>query len=120
MTNLQNGTSYTVDAIKGVVEATNPKGIKVQGQWLNFSKYDQVPRPERGQVVEVQAKGGYIKTLTIVSGMGTGDQSHADRQAVITRLAVLKAAAEFLAPRADVKSADVLRVAQSWETWVTR
>ncbi len=44
----------------------------------------------------------------------------AGREAPITRLAVLKAAAEFLAPRTDAKSADVLKVAERWEAWVTR
>jgi len=44
----------------------------------------------------------------------------AGRKTTITRLAVLKAAAEFLAPRTDAKSADVLRVAERWEAWVRR
>jgi hypothetical protein len=38
----------------------------------------------------------------------------------ITRLAVLKAAAEFGASRPELKSGDVLRIAESWERWVNR
>ena len=38
----------------------------------------------------------------------------------ISRLAVLKAAASFAATRQDIKSADVLRIAQSWLTWVQK
>jgi hypothetical protein len=42
------------------------------------------------------------------------------RQAVITRLACLKAAAEFAAARPVLKSGDVLAIAASWERWVCR
>jgi hypothetical protein len=42
------------------------------------------------------------------------------RDRTITRLAVLKAAAEFGAARPQPKSGDVLAIASSWEWWVTR
>jgi len=42
------------------------------------------------------------------------------REATITRLAVLKAAAEFAAARPQLKSGEVLKIAQSWERWVNR
>ncbi len=38
----------------------------------------------------------------------------------ITRLACLKAAAEFGASRPDAKSTDVLKIAEKWEAWVNR
>jgi hypothetical protein len=38
----------------------------------------------------------------------------------ITRLAVLKAAAEFGAARPNLKSGDVLAIAASWERWILR
>jgi hypothetical protein len=44
----------------------------------------------------------------------------ATRAVTITRLAVLKAAAEFAAGRHNVKSGDVLRIAASWERWINR
>ena len=37
-----------------------------------------------------------------------------------TRLAVLTAAARFAADRADIKSADVLRIAESWLAWAVQ
>ena len=43
-----------------------------------------------------------------------------DRDQTITRLAVLKAAAEYAASRPESKSADVLKIAASWERWVNR
>src|SRR5438045_1059594 len=42
------------------------------------------------------------------------------RDATITRLAVLRAAAEFVASRPQLKSGEVLKIAGSWERWVTR
>jgi hypothetical protein len=48
-------------------------------------------------------------------------QTHNDnRETTITRLACLKAAAEFGASRPDAKSADVLKIAETWEAWVSR
>lgn len=38
----------------------------------------------------------------------------------ITRLAVLKASAEFAASRPQATSGDVLKVAEAWEHWVLR
>jgi hypothetical protein len=42
------------------------------------------------------------------------------RETAITRLAVLKAAAEFAAGRPEIKSGDVLAIAARWEAWVAR
>ena len=42
------------------------------------------------------------------------------RDRTISRLAVLKAAAEFGASRPDMKSAEVLAIADRWVAWVER
>jgi hypothetical protein len=42
------------------------------------------------------------------------------RERTISRLAVLKAAAEFAASRPDLKSADVLRIGDVWFAWVNK
>ena len=56
--------------------------------------------------------------------IGPAEDTHhnpvAGRETAITRLAVLKAAAGFAAGRADLKSGDVLAIAERWEAWVTR
>jgi hypothetical protein len=44
----------------------------------------------------------------------------AARDRTISRLAVLKAAAEFGASRPDLKSGDVLKIANSWLAWVEK
>jgi len=123
-----NGTR--TETLSGLVEATNDKGIKVGGRWFNYSQYATVPHPERGQRVVVRVTGNFIKALDVVEG-GEGSHSATERsggclstsevrQTVITRLAVLKAAAGFLAAREKAKSSDVLKVAELWEGWVTR
>jgi len=42
------------------------------------------------------------------------------RERTIAKLAVLKAAAQFGASRPELKSADVLRIADTWLAWVER
>jgi len=116
-TNRRNGT----ENLSGTVEATNDKGIKVAGQWWNWSQYGpELPRPLRGQAVQLQVKGNFIKSLAVLDSPNGSQRPAAGRETAITRLAVLKAAAEFLAPRSGARSTDVLKVAERWEAWVTR
>jgi hypothetical protein len=49
-----------------------------------------------------------------------GGNANPARERTITRLAVLKAAAEFAATRPGATSADVLKIAEAWERWVNR
>jgi hypothetical protein len=56
-----------------------------------------------------------------VSGQnGRSRPATGQRDAVITRLAVLKAASEFAAARPNLKSGEVLAIAATWERWVNR
>lgn len=41
-----------------------------------------------------------------------------EREHIIAKLAVLKAAANFAATRSDIKSGDVLKIAATWIAWV--
>ncbi len=119
-----NGTG-TADELVGVVEAVNERGVKIAGAWRNVSKWaESVILPERGATVTLSLdKSGFIRTIAPANGEA---QNFApplvgpSKDTTITRLAVLKAAAEFAAGRPDVKSGDVLRIAESWEAWVTR
>ena len=112
--------------LTGRVVSVNPKGLKLDGQdiWLNFSKFatDLVP-PARGQTVTLTLdRQGFVRAVEALAG--PKEPSHgrsattSQRDATITRLAVLKAAAAFGASRPDLKSGDVLRIADSWLTWV--
>jgi hypothetical protein len=115
--------------VAGTVEAVNPKGIKIAGAWHNFSRFaEDLVIPERGQDVTLTVdKAGFVRTVTVTDGADVGaairnasPPASADRDRTITRLAVLKAAAEFGAARPGLKSGEVLRIAESWERWVLR
>src|SRR5205085_9056410 len=116
------------ETITGRVTSVNPKGLKLDdgAEWLNFSKFatDLVP-PQLGQAVTLTLdQQGFVRGVAVTGasqGAPTGRQaSQAQREATITRLAALKAAAEFAASRPQLKSGDVLRIAGSWERWVLR
>jgi hypothetical protein len=115
----------------GRVASVNAAGLKLDGSmtWVNFSKYatDIVP-PERGQYVSLTLdRQGFIRAVTVRDGSepiqprgeGRGMRDEG-RDRTITRLAVLKAAAEFGAARGNLKSGDVLAIAATWERWVNR
>jgi len=123
-----NGTTTgtSTDQLVGIVASVNPKGLKLEGResWLNFSKFapDVVP-PSRGQAVSITLdRGGFVRAIESANGVSRILDTNAgpSKDTTITRLAVLKAAAEFAAGRPDVKSGDVLAIAERWEAWVTR
>jgi hypothetical protein len=89
--------------------------------WYNRSQYGpDGPLPGKGERVALQVSGGkWIKSWRPVDGPTV--QTHNDNhETTITRLACLKAAAEFAASRPDAKSTDVLKIAEAWEAWVNR
>jgi hypothetical protein len=121
--------------LTGRVVSVNEKGLKFEGAgaWLNTSKYAVgVTLPERGQEVTVTLDtAGFIRRVEPANGTGApaaapaqngapGATSGQQRDRTITRLAVLKAAAEYCASKEQSSSGDVLKIAASWEKWVTR
>lgn len=117
--------------ITGRVEAANERGLKIDGAWLNVSKYAVgVVLPERGADVALTLdKAGFIRSCELLNGLpsiaGASDcmaqaAAPSTKDRTITRLAILKAAAEFGAARPNLKSGDVLAIAASWERWVNR
>lgn len=128
---LSLSTTYT-----GRVASVNDKGLRLDGHdaWYNVSKFaPPFELPERGQTVTVCIDSkGFLRSCVVV---GTPNGAHAPqngapghsapippstRETTITRLAVLKAAAEFAASKQESKSADVLKIAACWERWVLR
>jgi hypothetical protein len=122
-----NGTTTT---LTGTVEAANERGVKVNGGWLNVSKYHPVALPMRGALITLDVQGGrWIQRCDVLDGQPESTQvdlapsgarsPHANtRERTITRLAVLKAAAAFAASRPEAKSCDVPTVAEAWLRWV--
>jgi len=116
----------------GIVRSVNDKGLKLEGfdSWFNVSKYAQdVTLPERGSCVTVTLdSSGFIRRVDAADGSLPSAAPHSapssaqssQRERTITRLAILKAAAEFGAARPSLKSGDVLKIAESFERWVLR
>jgi hypothetical protein len=112
----------------GRVVAVNDKGLKFEGAdvWANYSKFAVgIVAPAKGDVVRVTFdRGGFIRAVTPTDGSdasparSVAHNATSARETTITRLAVLKAAAEFGASRPELKSGDVLRIADAWVTWV--
>jgi hypothetical protein len=126
----------TLETVSGLVEHVNAKqtGIKVNGAWLNISAYHPLAElPQAGQRVDVLVEkvgsGAYIQSVGVLDDGaihplpvlprrgGGGGRSPAELRE-IRRLTCLKAAAAFGSSRPDMKSADVLKVADSWLSWV--
>lgn len=126
-----NGTGSD-QQISGVVRSVNDKGLKLEGfdSWFNVSRFAVgVVLPERGEQVTVTLdKAGFLRAVVPADGsvripapyVAPERAESQDRYRTITRLAVLKAAAEFGAARPNLKSGEVLAVAASWERWVNR
>ena len=124
----------TEQQIRGIVEAANPKGIRVEGQWWNFSRFAEVDRPDRGQQVEMLVdatdKGNFIRALRIMdepamhqNGSSTNSPPVTEpptKDRIISRLALIKAASEWLAPRPETQVEDILTAAEAFEEWVLR
>lgn len=118
----QNGT--VADIVEGVIETRNDHGIRIDGAWHNVSKFKPVDLPDRGARVRVDLDGkGFIRSLQVLDGAPTStSSSSSSRDRTITRLAVLKAASNFVglwgATREEVKSDHVLLLADKWLAWV--
>ena len=121
-----NGTAngHSAETIPGVVAAVNEKGLRLEGRdgWLNYSKWaeDLVPPARGARVVVTLDRAGFVRALAPAAATDAHHSPVAGRETAITRLAVLKAAAAFAASRLELKSGDVLAIAERWEHWVRR
>lgn len=114
--------AYTQRTISGTVESVNPKGVKVNGEWANFSKFAaDITPPERGQFVTLTLdKSGFVREVAAEGGnepQGRQPQPAGQKDRTITRLACLKAAAEFAASRPNATSkleAIVVALRRGW------
>jgi len=114
-----NGRVQTED-VEGIIESVNANGLKIGGAWVNVSRFHPVTLPDAGARVRLKIDTkGYIVDLENLSPVG---QTLSDKDERITRLAVLKAAAEFVGlwgqSREEVKSDHVLVLADRWLKWV--
>src|SRR6266849_4649608 len=114
-----NGT--VTDQVEGLVEGRNERGIRVGGEWRNMSKFHPLELPGQGAHVRLELDGkGFIKSMQVLDQAPSTNSPTRDR--TITRLAVLKTAAAFLAQMGQVhegvKSDHVIPLAEKWLAWV--
>ncbi|MBI4491919.1 MAG: hypothetical protein HY690_03900 [Chloroflexi bacterium] len=107
-------TNGKADSLSGTVEVVNRAGLRVAGHWLRFADPGNAPQVARGQQVRVEVDGTHIRALAVVDP----SEPQPDPEQAARRLALLAAAATFLAGREAAKSGDVVKIAASWERWV--
>lgn len=120
---MTTSNSQVADVVEGLVESANDHGIKVGGEWRNVSKFHHVDLPDRGARVRLELDNkGFIKTVQVLDAAPSSNSTSITRDREIRRMAVLKAAANFLGlmgqAREDVKSEHVLVLAERWLAWV--
>lgn len=112
-------------SVEGTVEAVNERGVKLDGEWVNLSKYRKLELPDAGAHVRAEVdQRGYLCSIDVLEpGSEKTPEVLSAKDDRITRLAVLKAAAEFVGlwgqTREEVKSDHVLVLADKWLAWVT-
>ena len=109
--------------VEGVVEAINARGIKIRGEWLNVSQFKSVTLPEVGEYVRIKLQPkGFIDSVEVVKSAHETPAVLSPKDDRITKLAVLKAAANFLGQmsqtREEVRSEHVLQLSDKWLKWV--
>ncbi len=124
-----NGTSQgcITEHVDGVVATANARGVKLVGddEYRNFSKWvaEPIAPPSRGARVRLGLDAsGFVRELQVLDDPAGVLPS--DRERIITRLSELRSAATFCGAyaqaREDVKSSDVLAIAEAWLKWVER
>jgi hypothetical protein len=114
----------TAETIVGRVEARNERGIRVEGEWRNVSRFKPLELPSVGAEVELGLDPkGFINTLKVLDQAPVvANAPTAAPSASMARLEVLKAAANFLGQlsqtREEVRSEHVLTLADKWLAWV--
>lgn len=120
---MTTSNGQVADVVEGLVESANDHGIKVAGEWRNVSKFKPIDLPERGARVRLELDSkGFIRSLQVLDAAPSTSSASGDRERTITRLSVLKTAAEFLARMGQVhegiKSDHVIPLAERWLEWV--
>jgi hypothetical protein len=120
---MTTSNGHVGDQVEGLVETVNDRGIKVGGEWRNVSRFHPVDLPDRGARVRLELDGkGFIKSPQVLDQAPSANSSN--RDSTITRLSVLKTAANFLGAMAqvheEVRSDHVVVLADKWLAWVER
>lgn len=116
-----NGIITTAITVEGVISARNERGIKLDGDWLNASKFRPLDLPAVGTRVRATVDHkGFLVSIEVLDEHTSATASLSQRDRTITRLAVLKAAVTFLSTKPEARSKDVIQLAEVFEHWVMR
>jgi hypothetical protein len=113
--------SAPVEVVEGAITATSPTTVVVDGRKGTISRHRPVDVPAVGTRVRVELDArGFIRSLVALDDLEAVNVPRVGRSGAVSdaRLTVLAAAAAFGASRPDLKSSDVLRIADSWLAWV--
>lgn len=129
-------TTIERTVVRGNSAGTGFLTAEEPGKWFNLSRFVSptpiIPAPGTHTRVTLDGKG-FVRAIELVDSKmpslsedaqlgdtGTFGRDGHLRSNLPTeiRLALLQAAATFLATRTDAKSTDVLTVAQVWESWL--
>ena len=116
------------ETITGTLSRVNTNGFQIQerpGVWWNLSKFNS-PQLEIPTVLGTEVRfmlddKNFVRAIEPqepTSAPSAASAGPPDRDRTITRLALIKAAARFLADKPDATSTDVELVAAKWERWV--
>lgn len=123
-------TATTTATIRGTVQRSNGSTVLLEERVapLTISRYAKnIPPMEGGDMVELVVDGrDFVMGGVNLSLQDHGDDEPDERRALpckdvqIIRESCLKSAAAFAVSRPEMKSADVLKVAECWEQWILR
>ncbi|HEX3036005.1 MAG TPA: hypothetical protein VHT73_12930 [Thermodesulfobacteriota bacterium] len=115
--------------IRGTVEQSNDRGIKIAGEWYNYSTMSgkTFNTASVGDVVELKVggkSGNWIYEQKFL--MRSGDTAEPkkevtqleDRETRMVRMSALKSAVEFVKNGKKVEPSDAIRVAKEFETYI--
>src|SRR5579862_248764 len=128
--NMAESTAATVERtiLKANAQGTGFLTTEEPGKWFNLSRFASpapaIPLAGTTARITVDGKGFVRKVEPIASATTAQNAPEAPRTpvppttAIEVRLALLQAAAAFLAPRSEAKTTDVVTVAEVWESWI--
>lgn len=115
-------------SVSGTVESVNERGIKFDGEWLNYSKFLKGDKPERGDTVTLVVDGKWVNEIKL-GGSGSAPRSNGTARASsggyrsddtnlrIARQVALKGAVEHFAG-SGASTEDIIGLAREFEAYL--
>lgn len=123
--------------IRGTVEQVNDKGVKIAGEWYNYSQFKTFDIPSVGDAVELKVggkSGTWIYELKFLTRGGVSTENNhsevnmdyqkyqKEKDLRMVKMSALKSAVEFLKEKKngkkDLKPIDAITVAKEFEEYL--